>query len=164
MGRPLREKGPNITFHITSRTNGKKLFMKKKSDHKALCLYLAKTLSKHDIICYAFTPMGNHFHLIIRIQDNSTDLSQFMCEFKTAYAKHFNTKYNTSGHFWGERFSSTIIEDERHMLACLRYLDRNPVTKPDWSLPRMNGYCIAIPVMLLAKNIRLFQLHYIQLI
>ncbi len=127
MGRPLRIKGDNITYHLTSRTNGKRILMKKKSDHKALCRYLAKVLIKHGIICYGFTPMGNHFHVIIKIPDNGADLSQFMCEFKTAYAKYYNNKYNTSGHFWGDRFSSSIIEDERHMLACLRYLDRNPI-------------------------------------
>lgn len=55
------------------------------------------------------------------------DLSRFMCEFKTAYAKYFNTKYNMSGHFWGDRFHSTLVEDDKYMLACLRYIDRNPV-------------------------------------
>lgn len=50
-----------------------------------------------------------------------------MCEFKTAYAKYFNNKYNISGHFWGDRFRSTIVQEDQHLLACLRYIDRNPV-------------------------------------
>ena len=103
MGRPLRLKTPGLTYHITSRTNGKRLFLKKKQDQKALCKILKLILSKYGVILYAFTPMMNHFHMIIRIENNS-DLSQVMCEIKTFYAKYFNKKYKISGHFWGDRF------------------------------------------------------------
>lgn len=146
MGRPTRLKGPNLTFHITSRCNGKKLFMKKKSDHRSLCRCLLEVLNKYGTTCFGFTPMGNHFHLIIRINDNDADLSKFMCLFKTAYAKYFNTKYSTSGHFWGDRFKSTIIEDDKYFLACLRYIDRNPVkaglvnNPSEWMLSSYNCY------------------------
>ncbi|MBN1594770.1 transposase [candidate division FCPU426 bacterium] len=135
MGRPKRLKGADTTYHITTRTNGKKLFMKKKSDHKALCRCILKLLSKHNIICHAFTPMTNHFHMIIYIENHSSDLSQFMCELKTAYAKYYNHKYNMSGHFWGDRFKSTIIEAEKYLLACMRYIDRNPVKAGLVSMP-----------------------------
>ncbi len=126
MGRPLRLKAPQLTFHITSRTNGRKLFLKKKQDQKALCKILKRLLLKHAIIIYAFSPMTNHFHMLIRIESEA-DLSQFMCEFKSHYSKYFNKKYHTSGHFWGDRFKSTIVQDDRHALACLRYIDLNPV-------------------------------------
>ncbi|MCD4813747.1 transposase [bacterium] len=126
MGRPLRLKAPNLTYHITSRTNGKQLFIKKSKDRKALCRILQRIKLKYSARIYGFTPMGNHFHLIIKMEEN-TDVSSFMCEFKTAYAKYYNTKYTVSGHFWGDRFRSTIIEENKHILACLRYIDRNPV-------------------------------------
>jgi len=145
MGRPLRIQAPDVTYHITSRTNGKKLFMKKKRDHKALCRCLERIRQKYGAKVYGFTPMGNHFHLILKLEDG-VNLSQFMCEFKTAYAKHYNTSYHTSGHFWGDRFHSTIVQDDKHMLACLRYIDRNPVkaglvTHPqNWSYTSYSVY------------------------
>ena len=126
MGRHSRLKGNRLSFHIFTRTNAKKILMKTKADHRALCAHLLRVLKKYSIIIHAFTPMGNHLHMIIHIH-NDADLSKFMCEFKTAYAKYFNKKYNTCGHFWGERFSSTIIQDDKHMLTCLRYIDRNPI-------------------------------------
>ncbi|MBN1594634.1 transposase [candidate division FCPU426 bacterium] len=127
MGRPLRIKASDITYHITSRTNGKRLYMKKSRDRRALCRCLQKVQHKYKFIIYGFTPMGNHFHLLLKIADTA-DLSQIMCEFKTAYAKYYNSKYNTSGHFWGDRFRSTLVDDDKHLLACLRYIDRNPLT------------------------------------
>jgi len=37
MGRMQRIMEPEFMYHITSRTNGKSLFMKKKRDQKILC-------------------------------------------------------------------------------------------------------------------------------
>ena len=126
MGRPLRLKAPDITHHITSRTNGRALFLKFKRDQKMLCRILKRILLKYDIVIYSFTPMINHFHMLIHIGLQG-DLSQAMCEFKAQYAKYYNKKYNTSGHFWGDRFRSTIVQDDSYALACLRYIDRNPM-------------------------------------
>lgn len=126
MGRPLRIKAPNLVYHITSRTNGRRLFMKKGRDRKALCRHLQQMKMKYGVKIYGFTVMTNHLHLLIHTGEQS-DISQFMCEFKTAYAKYFNAKYNMSGHFWGDRFHSTVVEEDRHLLTCLRYIDRNPV-------------------------------------
>ena len=126
MGRPLRLKAPNVVYHITSRTNGKRLYLKSKKDHKALCRCLERIRLKYKALVYKYLPMGNHFHLVIQLPDNS-DLSQFMCEFKARYAKYYNRRYNTSGHFWGERFHSTIVQADQHLLACFRYVDLNPV-------------------------------------
>lgn len=126
MGRPLRIQAPDLTFHITSRTNGKRLYLRTKPDHHALCRILECTRRKYRASVFKFMPMGNHFHMVIRLGE-AGNLSRFMCEFKTAYAKYYNRTYRLSGHFWGDRYRSTIVQDDRHMLACFRYIDRNPV-------------------------------------
>jgi putative transposase len=145
MGRPLRIKASGLTYHITSRTNGKRLFLKKKADQKLLCRCLKRILAKYGVIIYSFTPMTNHFHMLIRIE-NEADLSKVMCEFKTLYAKLFNKKYKQTGHFWGDRFRSCIVQDDQYALACLRYIDRNAVKAglvdhPDkWYLTSFSSY------------------------
>jgi putative transposase len=126
MGRLLRQKAPDLTYHITSRTNGGKLLLQTKHDKKMLCRLLNRILLKYDVIAHGFTAMNNHFHVIIHIK-NDADLSRVMCEFKTAYAKYFNKRYRIYGHFWGDRFRSTIVQDDQYALACLRYIDRNAV-------------------------------------
>jgi putative transposase len=150
MGRPRRIKVPDLTYHIMSRTNGRRLFLKKKKDQKMLCRILKICLIKHGIIIYAFTPMMTHFHMLISFK-NKSDLSKFMAEFKSTYAKYFNRKYDTSGHFWGDRFRSTIVQDDNHALACLRYLDRNPVkaglvdTPEKWLFNSFHSYAYGQP-------------------
>ena len=145
MGRPLRLKAPDLTYHITSRTNGGRLFFQTKHDKKALCQLLNKILLKYDVIAHGFTAMNNHFHVIIHIK-NDADLSKVMGEFKTLYAKYHNKRYGTYGHFWGDRFRSTIIQDDKYALTCLRYVDRNPVKAGlvdhpgKWPLSSFNSY------------------------
>ena len=126
MGRPLRIKAPNLTYHITSRTNGRRILLNEEKDREALCKILRRILDKYGVILHSLNCLGNHFHMMIHIK-GKTDLSQVICEFKTAYAKYYNQRHNCSGHFWGDRFRSTIVEDDKHALACLRYIDRNPV-------------------------------------
>lgn len=145
MGRPARLKGPDLTYHITSRTNGGKLCLQAKHDKKMLCHILNKILLKYEVIAYSITVMINHFHVIIHIK-NSADVSRIMCEFKTLYAKYYNKRYNTFGHFWGDRFRSTIIQDDKYALTCLRYVDRNAVKAGlidhpgKWPLNSFNSY------------------------
>lgn len=147
MGRPLRMKASDLTFHITSRTNGKRLFMHKKKDQKMLCRVIRRILLKYGVAIHAFAPMMNHFHMLIHIA-NDSDLSQVIGEIKCTYAKYYNKKYGICGHFWGDRFRSTIIEDDRHALACLRYIDRNPVKAglvdhpAQWQLNSFSSYAL----------------------
>ncbi|MBN2319996.1 MAG: transposase [Acidobacteria bacterium] len=154
MGRPTRIKGKGLTFHITSRTNGKKLCFQAKRDRKMFCKILQRILFKYGLILYSFTLMSNHFHMLIHIL-NDADLSQALCEFKVQYAKYYNRRYGLCGHFWGERFLSTIVQDDRHALACLRYIDRNPVkaglvSRPDdWTFGTYSSYAYGHPHELL---------------
>ncbi len=95
-------------------------------ERNAHCRCLHKILLKYGVIIHSFTPMMNHFHMLIHIE-NEADLSKVMCEFKSLYAKVFNKKYKLAGHFWGDRFRSCIVQDDQYALACLRYIDRNAV-------------------------------------
>lgn len=60
MGRPYRIKAPDVTYHVTSRTNGKRLYLKKGRDKKALCRCLQRIKIKYNAKIYGFTPMENH--------------------------------------------------------------------------------------------------------
>lgn len=157
MGRPTRLKAPDLTYHITSRTDGHRIFFKFKRDRRALCRIIRQVFMKYGVILYSFTCMGNHFHMLIRIV-NDADLSQIMCEIKTKYAKHFNRRYGRRGHFWGDRFRSTIVEDDKYALACLRYIDRNPVKAGLVGHPR-DWLCGTFPAYAMGKIHPVLHLH-----
>jgi putative transposase len=43
------------------------------------------------------------------------------------YVRYFNDRQGRSGTLWEGRFKSTLIQTERYLLACMAYIDLNPV-------------------------------------
>ena len=56
-----------------------------------------------------------------------TDLSWYMWEVNLRMAKAYNRLHKTSGHFWGGRFKSKVLEDEAALLRVMTYIEQNPV-------------------------------------
>lgn len=68
--------------------------------------------------------MSNHIHLLLR--EGRETLAQIMKRIGTSYVYWYNMKYERCGHLFQDRFRSEIIEDDRHLLAVLRYIHQNP--------------------------------------
>jgi putative transposase len=43
------------------------------------------------------------------------------------YAQYFNRTYHRSGSLWEGRYKSSLVDTERYLLACYRYIELNPV-------------------------------------
>ncbi len=43
------------------------------------------------------------------------------------YVQYFNRRYERSGTLWEGRFRSCLVDSARYVLACHRYIERNPV-------------------------------------
>jgi putative transposase len=43
------------------------------------------------------------------------------------YVPYFNRRYDRPGTLWEGRFKSCLVESARYVLACHRYIERNPV-------------------------------------
>ncbi len=41
--------------------------------------------------------------------------------------RYVNQLVGRTGTLWEERFKSSLIESERYLLTCCRYIERNPV-------------------------------------
>ena len=43
------------------------------------------------------------------------------------YVRYFNQRQGRTGTLWEGRYRSTLIQTERYLLACMAYIDLNPV-------------------------------------
>jgi len=43
------------------------------------------------------------------------------------YVAYFNGRYRRTGTLWEGRYKAAIVEDERYLLLCMRYIELNPV-------------------------------------
>jgi REP element-mobilizing transposase RayT len=102
-----------------------------------LFLRLLRSVVEHWLwSCHVLCLMPNHYHLIL--ETTGPRLSAGMHRLNGVYAERFNAKYRRSGHLFGDRFHTRIIEDEDHLYAAYRYVLNNPVraglckTAADW--------------------------------
>ena len=58
---------------------------------------------------------------------NKSGISQAMQYVGRFYVPYINHKYQLSGSIWEGRFKSNLIESERYLLTCMRYIEENPV-------------------------------------
>jgi putative transposase len=70
--------------------------------------------------------MDNHLHLLLTPQADKA-LSKMMQDLGRDYVRYFNKKHTRTGTLWEGRFRSALIQTDRYFLACMVYIDLNPV-------------------------------------
>ncbi len=87
---------------------------------------LAEHCRAAGVACWAYCLMPNHVHLIL-VPSDEDGLGRALGEAHRRYTRRINFREGWRGHLWQERFHSFVM-DEPHLLACARYVERNPVT------------------------------------
>jgi putative transposase len=125
MARQLRLDFQNATHHITSRGNEKKIIFRSDRDRQAFLEYLGETQRRYGWLITAWVLMTNHVHLVV--ETPSPTLSAGMQWLLGAYSQWFNHKHKRSGHLFGGRFHSFLIDKEAYLTEVVRYVVLNPV-------------------------------------
>lgn len=74
---------------------------------------------------FGYVIKGNHYHLIL--QTTTSPLSKVMHRINGHYSRDYNARRKRTGHVFGGRYKGIPIQDERYLLAVLRYVHRNPL-------------------------------------
>ncbi|WP_244900763.1 MULTISPECIES: transposase [Stenotrophomonas] len=75
---------------------------------------------------HAYVLMNNHIHMRVT-PDASGGLSRMMQAVNRAYVRRVNDRHGRTGTLWEGRFHSTLVDIDRYLLACQRYIQLNPV-------------------------------------
>jgi putative transposase len=88
--------------------------------------WLREGAEKYGLLIHAWVFMTNHVHLLLTPStDQATSLlMQFLGR---QYVRRFNYRYTRSGTLFEGRFRSSLVERDRYLLACLQYIELNPV-------------------------------------
>ena len=54
-------------------------------------------------------------------------ISQMMQALGRRYVYYINKTYNRTGTLWEGRYKSSLIDSDRYLLTCMRYIELNPV-------------------------------------
>jgi len=85
-------------------------------------IYRARKKGSFKVIGYCL--MNTHLHLLLQ---ESEEIGVSMKRITVSYVQWFNRKYNRVGHLFQNRYKSEPIEDERYLMAVLRYIHQNPI-------------------------------------
>jgi putative transposase len=130
MARPLRIMYAGAWYHVMNRGTARQ-FIYHTDDQRHLFLSLIHLRYQAEI--HAYCLMGNHYHLLIRIQ--RPNLDRIMRHLDGIYTQRYNKSLNRDSPLFRSRYKSCLIEAENYLLQTSRYIHLNPVvaklvTKP----------------------------------
>jgi len=125
MARTARIVAPDYPHHITQRGNYRQIIFENMDDRKKYLLWIDEHSQKYGLSLLAYCLMDNHVHFIA-IPRHEDSLSKVFSIAHMRYSQYFNNKRSASGHLWQGRFYSCVL-DEAHLMAAIRYVERNPV-------------------------------------
>jgi putative transposase len=112
--------------HVIQRGNNRQPIFAGSADYQRLLGLLEEASKKFDVAVHAYVLMSNHFHLLTTPQ-TADGLPKMMQAVGRSYVRYVNDSQGRSGTLWEGRYKSTLIQTDRYLLACMVYIDLNPV-------------------------------------
>ena len=113
-------------LHIIHRGNNRQAIFFAEADYKRILSDLVLSAKKYKCHIHAYVLMTNHIHLLLTPKA-ANSASRMMQSVGRRYVRYINSKYRRSGTLWEGRFKSSVIDSERYLLSCYRYMEMNPV-------------------------------------
>jgi len=117
---------PGMPVHAIQRGNNRQAVFFGDEDYRAYLSWLKLAGEKYDCHIHAYVLMTNHVHLLVTPghRDSLGGLFQFVGRHYVAY---INNRYERTGTLWEGRYKASLVEEERYLLTCYRYIELNPV-------------------------------------
>jgi putative transposase len=135
MARQPRLVLPDQPHHIIQRGNDNQVIFRDDEDHRRFLDWLRESAKFYRVAIHAYVLMPNHLHLLATPSDED-GLAAMMQKVGRLYVPWFNNKYGRSGTLFQGRFRTSVIDAEAWFLACIRYIELNPV----------RGQLVAVPL------------------
>jgi len=128
MGRPKRITLGGYVYHVLNRANGRLRIFRKRGDFEAFEAILAEGLERVDMRICGYCIMGNHWHLLLWPREDG-DLSNYMRWITLTHTQRYHASHGTAGigHLYRGRYKSFPVQDDKHYLTVLRYIEANPL-------------------------------------
>ncbi|HEX2545518.1 MAG TPA: transposase [Ramlibacter sp.] len=117
---------PGYAHHIIQRGNNRQAIFSETADYELLLALIDEHARKQQVAVHGYVLMSNHFHLLAT-PETEEGIPQMMQSVGRRYVRNYNMRQARTGTLWEGRYKSTLIQAERHLLACMAYMDLNPV-------------------------------------
>ena len=111
---------------MIQRGNNRQPIFAGNTDYQRFLGVLEEGAKRFEVALHAYVLMSNHFHLLATPQTED-GLPKMMQAVGRSYVRYFNDAQGRSGTLWEGRYNSNVIQADRYLLACMAYIDLNPV-------------------------------------
>lgn len=117
---------PGVALHIVQRGFGRAACFSGERDRVAYLEELRECAARYACAVHAYVLMGNHVHLLVTPAraGGATRLVRSTAE---RYGRYLAGTYGHEGALWEEPFDGSPVRARRYLLACMRYIEENPV-------------------------------------
>jgi putative transposase len=141
---------PAVPLHIIQRGNNRNRCFACEADYLVYLTLARQYAAEAACQVHAYVLMTNHVHLLLS-SGNATGPSLLMRRLGQHYVQYFNRRHARTGTLWEGRFRSCLVEDERYLLICQRYIELNPVRAgmvgdPGTTDGRATGQMPSVPI------------------
>lgn len=126
MPRQPRYRIPGLPQHVVQRGNDRQSTFYTEADYRFYKKWLAHGAQIHHCSIHAYVLMTNHVHLLVTPQA-ADSISQLMQSLGRRYVRYINKTYQRTGTLWEGRYKACLVQADRYLLACQRYIELNPV-------------------------------------
>jgi putative transposase len=117
---------PHQPHHVIQRGNDRQLIFREDEDYQRFLGWLKESARFYQVAIHAYVLLPNQVHLLATPADHD-GLAQMMQKLGRFYVPWLNNKYGRTGGLFEGRFRTSLLEAERHFLACSRYIELKPV-------------------------------------
>lgn len=115
-----------VPCHVVQRGNNRNACFFADDDYRFYLLALDHACRRYQVDVHAYVLMTNHVHLLLT-PHNVEGVSRVMQSLGRRYVQYVNKTYRRRGTLWEGRHKASLVDAERYLLACYRYIELNPV-------------------------------------
>src|SRR5690348_4304248 len=127
MPRQLRLEYAGAIYHVLNRGDRREPIILDDQDRQSFLATLGQACEKTGWQVHAWCLMDNHFHLVL--ETPRANLVAGMRWFLSTYTARFNRRHKLSGHLFGGRYKSLIVDGSGtgYLKTVCDYVHLNPV-------------------------------------
>jgi putative transposase len=133
MSRPLRIQFSGAVYHVINRGAARQPTFVDEGDYQAFLDTLAEAHQLWAIDVFAYSLMGNHYHLCFRTPKGN--LSRVMRHVDGLYTQRFNRRHGRDGALFRGRYKAILVDADEYLAAVIRYIHLNAVQAGMVQLP-----------------------------
>jgi putative transposase len=116
----------HATLHVVQRARERRACFSCALDRIEYLEALRECASRAGCAVHAYALMGNHVHLLFT-SERAAGPARLMPELAARYARYLSSEYGHRDPVWEDPYDASPVHARRHLLACMRYIEENPV-------------------------------------